>query len=110
MAATNPDDDGSAPALEELGPGATPLAIRSALLPEDRDAFDQAYRAALAEAGSSYDLTVIRRTLDRWRGIAALQLDRGEFEKVARRVAERRTGAPLPADASLGTVRAAAGI
>ncbi|MEJ2862851.1 DUF6247 family protein [Actinomycetospora flava] len=110
MAAIDPADDVSAPALRELGPGATPLAIRAALLPEDRPDFDRAYQEALAEASSSYDLTVVHRVVNQWRGIAALQLDRVQFEKTARRVAELRTGTALPADASLAAVRAAAGI
>jgi hypothetical protein len=109
MAAIDPVDDARTPALGELGPGATPLAIRSALLPEDRSAFDQAYREALAEAGASYDLAVVHRVVDQWRGIAAMQLDRVQFERMARRVAELK-GAVLPADAPLAAVRAAAGI
>lgn len=93
-----------------LAPGASPAAIRSALLAEDRDAFDTAYDAALAEARTSRDLTGLFRMLERWRGIAALQSDPEVLRRVARRAAETLTGQPSPQDEPLAVTRRKAGL
>ena len=50
-----------------LRQGASPHDIRAHLLPEDRDEFDAAYEAGLAEAGVSLDLSELFKTLERWR-------------------------------------------
>jgi hypothetical protein len=91
-----------------LAKGASPEAIRSALLAEDQAAFDVAYSAALSQARESLDLTDLFRTLERWRGIAALQRDPEVFRRVARRVAESLTGRPSPEDEPLPVTRAKA--
>jgi hypothetical protein len=80
------------------------------LLPEDRAAFDAAYTAALDAARESLDLTTLFETLERWRRVAALQADRENFRRVARRAAELRTGEPVPADEPLSVTRAKAGL
>lgn len=98
------------PRRHPLAPGASPAAIRAALLPEDRGAFDGAYAAALDEARTTLDLTVLLDVVESWRRVAALQADRDRFEDVARRAAELRTGEPVPADEPLSTTRAKAGL
>jgi hypothetical protein len=80
------------------------------LLPEDRAAFDAAYTAALDAARESLDLTTLFETLERWRRVAALQADRENFRRVARRAAELHTGEPVPADEPLSVTRAKAGL
>jgi hypothetical protein len=49
-------------------------------------------------------------TLERWRGIAALQADRDNFRRVARRVAELHTGQPVAEDEPLPITCAKAGL
>ena len=93
-----------------LAPGASPGHIRDGLLPEDRAAFDAAYTAALDAVRESLDLTTLFETLERWRRVAALQADRENFRRVARRAAELRTGEPVPADEPLSVTRAKAGL
>lgn len=101
--------DTQPPGAHPLAPGASPRAIRTALLEADRDAFDDAYRAALQEARERLDLTELFETLEQWR-VAALQHDRENFRAVARRAAELRTGEPVPRDEPLATTRAKAGL
>lgn len=88
-----------------LAKGASPKAIRSALLPEDRVAFDRAYAAALDEARESLDLTGLFSMLERWRGRAVLQHDPEAFRRVARRAAEKLTGQASPDDEPLAVTR-----
>lgn len=102
--------DTQPPGAHPLAPGASPRAIRTALLEADRDAFDDAYRAALQEARERLDLTELFETLEQWRRVAALQHDRENFRAVARRAAELRTGEPVPEGESLETTRAKAGL
>jgi hypothetical protein len=80
-------DEDPVPGRHPLARGASPEAIRSALLTEDQDEFDAAYEAALADARTSLDLTGLFRMLEQWRGIVALQSDPEVFRRVARRAA-----------------------
>jgi hypothetical protein len=100
----------SEPGRHPLAPGTSPGHIRGALLPEDRGEFDAAYTEALDAARETLDLTALFETLERWRRIAALQADRDNFRRVARRVAELRTGEPVPDDEPLSVTRAKAGL
>ena len=93
-----------------LAPGASPGAVRTALLPEDRGAFDAAYSAALDAARDTLDLAALFAMLERWRRIAVLQADRENFHRVVRRVAELRTGQSVPADEPLSVTRTNAGL
>lgn len=86
------------PRRHPLARGASPEAIRSALLPDDQAEFDAAYDAALAEARGTRDLTGLFRMLEHWRRIAALQSDPEVFRRVARRAAEKLTGRTGPDD------------
>lgn len=90
--------------------GASPGAIRVALLPEDQITFDTDYAAALADARVNLDLTALFDMLERWRRVALLQQDPARFHAVARRAAELLTGQPIPDDEPLAVARAKAGI
>jgi Family of unknown function (DUF6247) len=95
---------------DPLRPGATPAAIRDALLDEDRARFDAAYQRTLATAGDSLDLTELFRCLEHWRRIAILQRDPDRFTSIARRAAERLSGEPVPPDEPLSRTRRRAGL
>lgn len=101
-------DQGPGPGRHPLARGASPDAIRSALLPEDQGEFDAAYNAALADARTHRDLTGLFRMLEHWRGIAVLQSDPEVFRRVARRAAEKLTGRSIPDEESLADTRARA--
>lgn len=87
-----------------------PAAIRDALLPEDRERFDDAYPRALASAGAQLDLTELFRCLEHWRRVALLQRDPEWFASIARRAAERLTGELVPAEEPLEQTRRRAGL
>ncbi|WP_133828153.1 DUF6247 family protein [Actinomycetospora succinea] len=108
MAATYSVDEDQGGDDSPLRPGASPRAIRTALLPADREQFDEAFASALAETRASLDLTGLFRTLEHWRGIAALHADRERFRRVARRAAQLLTGEPSPDDEPLEVTRAKA--
>ncbi|MPZ67423.1 MAG: hypothetical protein GEU83_18630 [Pseudonocardiaceae bacterium] len=110
MGATYSVDDDSGAGGQSLRRGASPHAIRSALLPEDQASFDTVYAAALADARVSLDLTALFEMLERWRRVALLQQDPARFHAVARRAAELLTGQPCPDDEPLAVTRAKAGI
>ena len=93
-----------------LLPGASPQAIRTHLLPEDRPDFDADYERALTAARDSLDLTDLFKTLEQWRRRALLQSDPTDFQRVARRAAELLTGEPSPEDEPLAVTRAKAGM
>ncbi len=95
---------------DPLLPGAAPAAIRDALLPEDRAAFETAYQHALTRARDDLDLTELFQTLEHWRRLALLQRDPARFASIARRAAERLTGDPVPDDEPLTQTRRRAGI
>ncbi|MEJ2863599.1 DUF6247 family protein [Actinomycetospora sp. OC33-EN07] len=93
-----------------LRKGASPGAIRSALLPEDQAGFDADYEQALTRAGASRDLTELFTVLEHWRRLAVLQSEPEVFRRVARRAAELHTGAPRPEDEPLSVTRSHTGI
>ncbi|MBC8093112.1 MAG: hypothetical protein H7Y15_14475 [Pseudonocardia sp.] len=110
MGATYSVDDDSGAGGQSLRRGASPSAIRLALLPEDQVAFDVAYAVALVDARSTLDLTALFEMLERWRRVALLQQDPARFHALARRAAELLTGQPVPDDEPLAATRARAGI
>lgn len=95
---------------DPLLPGATPAAIRDALLPEEKTEFDAAYQRALAAARDDMDLTDLFQCLEHWRRVALLQRDPNRFASIARRAAERLTGMPVRADEPLAQTRRRAGL
>jgi hypothetical protein len=52
-----------------------PRSIRGALLPEEAGDFDREYRAAMAQATETLDLTGVLQLLERWRRIAESSRD-----------------------------------
>ncbi len=90
--------------------GASPRAIRAALLPADRTTFDAAYEGALAESRESLDLAGLFKMLEHWRRVAVLQSDPEGYRRVVRRAAEALTGEEIPADEPLEVTRAKAGM
>lgn len=80
------------------------------MLPEDRGEFDAAYTAALDEARVSLDLTGLLDLVESWRRVAALQADRANFARIARRTVQLRTGEPVPAEEPLSVTRSKAGL
>lgn len=103
-------EEDPSPRRHPLARGASPEAIRSALLLEDQAEFDVAYDAALTEARGTRDLTGLFRMLEHWRGIAALQSDPEVFRRVARRAAEKLTGQRSPEDEPLPVTRSKTGL
>lgn len=95
---------------DSLLPGATPAAIRAALLPEDQARFDTSYQRALVTARDDMDLTELFQCLEHWRRVALLQRDPTRFASIVRRAAERLTGKPVPADEPLALTRRHVGL
>lgn len=110
VSATYALTDQSEPDRHPLAPGATPRAIRAALLETDQQQFDTAYATALVTAREILDLTPLFETLESWRRTALLQSDRAEYARVVRRAAELLTGQPVPADEPLSVTRTRAGM
>jgi hypothetical protein len=76
---------------DPLPPGATPGAIRSALLTAEHDAFDAAYQRALTAARDDLDLSELFRCLEHWRGVALQRCDADRFASVGP-LAQRQHG------------------
>ncbi|MGH9216778.1 MAG: DUF6247 family protein [Acidimicrobiales bacterium] len=93
-----------------MRPGASPRAIRAALLPVERARFEAAYEAALAESRESMDLTGLFTMLEHWRRVAVLQSDPEGYRRVVRRAAEALTGEEITADEPLEVSRVKAGM
>jgi hypothetical protein len=89
-----------------LRPGASPCAIRAALLPVERTTFDAAYEAALAESRESMDLAGLFTVLEHWRRVAVLQSDPEIYRRVVRCAAEALTGEEIAVDEPLEVTRA----
>ena len=97
MSAAAHEPPASAPPSLPL-PGATPREIRAALHPEDREAFDRDYQAALDEAGRSLDLAGVHDVVEHWRVRSWITRDRQQHRRVVRRAAQLLTGVEPPAD------------
>lgn len=91
-------------------PGASPAAIRAALLADDQALFDRAYADALAAARDQLDLTELLRCLEGWRRLALLQRDPEEFAALVRRAAVKLTGRSVPVDEPLAVTRRRVGM
>ncbi|MEJ2862836.1 DUF6247 family protein [Actinomycetospora flava] len=78
--------------------GATPRAVRDALHPEHREAFDRAFRAALETAERELDLQAIHETVEYWRRRAWITRDPEEHRRVVREAVTALTGEMPPDD------------
>ena len=90
---------------------ATPQQVRAALIPEEQADFDQAWRAALAAAAESLDLTGVFETLDSWRRIAWTTSAGGHeaYRQMWRRAAKLYTGEDIPVGEAFAVTKARLG-
>jgi hypothetical protein len=93
-----------------LAQGASPAAIRAALLTEDQAALDEAYSKALDQAKRDYDLAALHTTLENWRRQAIAQSDPEAFRLMVRRVAAFYSGEPVPTEEPFAVTRTRAGM
>ena len=90
---------------------ASPAQVRAALIPEEAAEFDRDWRAALAKAAETLDLSEVLETLESWRLIAQLTTAAGPeaHRAMYRRAAARLTGENVPADEPLARTKARLG-
>ncbi|MGH4018550.1 MAG: DUF6247 family protein [Pseudonocardiaceae bacterium] len=93
------------PAIPPLPEGAGPRAIRAALVAEEREEFDQAYRRALAEAAETLELAGVLDTLEHWRRRAIMSADPQAYRRMLRRAAHLLSGEDVPEDAPLAQLK-----
>lgn len=93
------------PAIPPLPEGAGPRAIRAALLVEEREEFDQAYRRALAEAGETLELAGVLDTLEHWRQRAIISADPQAYRRMLRRAAQLLSGDEVSEDEPLAQLK-----
>ena len=90
----------------------TPEAIRAALLPEERDRFDENCRWALGRAAEEQSVAPVHEVLDQWHQIARMtRLDPAAHRRMLQRIADtRRTGEVSGATRTWAEVRARRGL
>lgn len=93
------------PAIPALPEGAGPRAIRAALLVEEREEFDQAYRGALAEAAQTWELGGVLEVLEHWRRRVIMSADPVAYRRMLRRAAELLSGEQVPEDEPLAQLK-----
>lgn len=93
------------PVVPTLPDGSAPAAIRAALLAEERDEFDRDYRAALAAATDSLDLTGVLEMLEHWRCRAIVSADPTAYRNGLRRAAQLLSGEDVPEGESLAVLK-----
>ena len=86
--------------------------VRAALIPEEAAEFEREWRAALADAAETLDLTEVFATLESWRTVAELTAAAGAeaHRAMYRRAARRLTGDDIPADEPLRQTKARLGL
>jgi hypothetical protein len=91
---------------------ASPAEVRAALIPEEATEFEREWRAVLARAAETLDLTEVLETLDSWRLVAQLTAAAGPegHRAMYRRAAARLTGQDIPADEPLPQTKARLGL
>lgn len=93
------------PAIPPLPQGAGPRAIRAALLAEEWEEFDQAYRRALAEAADTLELVGVLDMLEQWRRRAIISADPQAYRRMLRRAAQLLSGEQVPEDEPLAQLK-----
>ncbi len=91
---------------------ASPAEVRAALIPEEAAEFQRVWRAVLAKAAETLDLTEVLETLESWRLVAQLTASFGAeaHRAMYRRAAARLTGEEVPADEPLARTKARLGL
>jgi hypothetical protein len=86
--------------------------VRAALIPEEAAEFDQQWRAVMARATETLDLSEVLETLESWRRVARLTAAAGAeaHRGMYRRAAARLTGQHIPADEPLPRTKARLGL
>jgi hypothetical protein len=92
---------------------ASPAQVRAALIPEGVSVFDRQWRAVMAAATESLDLSDVHRTLETWRRVAWLTTARGHdgYRRLLADAERRtRTGERAPGAVSWDELRAQLGV
>lgn len=86
--------------------------MRAALIPEEAIEFEREWRAVMARAADTLDLSEVLRTLESWRRVARLTAVAGAeaHRAMYRRAAARLTGEEIPADEPLVQTKARLGL
>jgi len=95
-AASGPEPGAGRPPFTD----ASPAQVRAALIPEDIPEFDRQWRAVMATATETLDLTGVHRTLESWRRIAWLTTANGSdgYRRLLARAARTLRTGELPPD------------
>jgi hypothetical protein len=91
---------------------ASPAEVRAALIPEEAAEFEREWRAVLARAAETLDLSEVLETLESWRLVAQLTTAAGSegHRAMYRRAAARLAGEDIPADEPLSRTKARLGL
>lgn len=86
--------------------------MRAALIPEEAAEFEREWRAVLAKAADTLDLTEVLETLEAWRRVARLTAAAGAAGHRAMylRAVARLTGEDVPDDEPLPRTKARLGL
>jgi Family of unknown function (DUF6247) len=91
---------------------ASPAEVRAALIPEEAAEFQREWRAVMARAAETLDLSEMQETLQEWRLVAQLTAAAGPegHRAMYRRAAARLTGEDCPIDEPLARTKARLGL
>ncbi|RJL34650.1 hypothetical protein D5H75_07495 [Bailinhaonella thermotolerans] len=89
-------ESGTVPTSSVSDIARTPRSIRAALLPEDVEGFERDYRAVMAEAAQTLDLSPVFECLDHWSLIARLSQDAGAHRAMLDTAARLKRGEEVP--------------
>jgi hypothetical protein len=86
--------------------------VRAALIPEEAAEFEREWRAVMAKAADTLDLTEVLETLEEWRLVAQLTAAAGpeQHRAMYRRAASRLTGEAVPVTEPLARTKARLGL
>jgi hypothetical protein len=91
---------------------ASPADVRAELTPEEAAEFEPEWRAVMARATETLDLSEVLETLESWRLVAQLTATAGpeRHRAMYRQAAGRLTGEDVPADEPLARTKARLGL
>lgn len=107
--------EASGPRHGRSGPSfsdASPAEVRAALISEEAAEFDLQWRAVMAKATKTLDLSEVLDTLESWRRVARLTAASGAeaHRDMYRRAAAKLTDEDIPADEPLPQIKARLGL